>query len=281
MIYLERRQLTDRLRIFARKRNVAPELCRKYFMLERVLERLSQSEYHKNFIIKGGFLIGSMIGMENRTTKDIDATITGITLEKNQLSIIFNGILKDRSLDNIRFELVKIEEIRDEDFYPGYRLTVHYNLDGLTDNIKFDLTTGESIIPGVQSYKHQSILLDKTINFLAYPIEQVLSEKLHTIIERNVLTTRMRDFYDVYTLIKMHENAIDFVSLKHSFENTMHRRKAIVQPNEYQNVIEVLSVDKNLKKLWQLYQTNYSYAEDIAYEDTIQTIQYLIHYIQK
>ncbi|WP_253210112.1 nucleotidyl transferase AbiEii/AbiGii toxin family protein [Tetragenococcus halophilus] len=181
----------------------------------------------------------------------------------------------------MRFELVKIEEIRDEDFYPGYRVTVHYNLEGLTDNIKFDLTTGDSIIPEVQSYKHQSILLDKTIKFLAYPIEQVLSEKLHTIIERNVLTTRMRDFYDIYTLIKMQENVINFVSLKNSFENTMQRRKAVIQPNDYQKVIEVLSVDENVKKLWHLYQSNYSYAEDIAYKDTIQTIRYLMDRIQK
>lgn len=97
-------------------------------MVERVLERLSQSDYRDNFIIKGGFLIGSLIGTENRTTKDIDATIIGIQLEQEQIAVIFNEIFKDYSVDNIKFELTTIQEIREAEFYPSYRLTVDYNL---------------------------------------------------------------------------------------------------------------------------------------------------------
>lgn len=152
MTRLNRRQITDRLRTFAQHRDIAPDLARKYFMLERVLERLSKSDYRENFIIKGGFLIGSLIGMENRTTKDIDATVTGIQLEQEQLLSIFNEIFQEDSFDNIKFKLTKIQEIREEEFYPGYRLTVQYDLDGLKDNLKFDLTTGDSIVSEIQTY---------------------------------------------------------------------------------------------------------------------------------
>lgn len=281
MTYLNRKQITDQLRSFAYQRNIAPDLSRKYFMLERVLERLSHSDYRENFIIKGGFLIGSMIGTENRTTKDIDATIRGITLDRENLWAIFNKIFQDSSLDNIHFELVKMDVIRDEEFYPGYRLTVQYNLDGLTDNLKFDLTTGDSIVPEVKKYEHRSMLSEKKIEILAYPIEQVLSEKLHTIIERNILSTRMRDFYDIYILVKIQKSIIDFNALKRSFENTVRQRKTFILPNDYQEVIDALSEDEHMKSLWQNYQSSNSYAKYIDYKDTIQTVQYLLYKIQQ
>lgn|SRR5699024_10425492 len=281
MTQLNRRQIIDRLRTYAQRRNIAPDLARKYFMLERVLERLSKSDYRENFIIKGGFLVGSLIGIENRTTKDIDATITGIQLEQEQILSVFNEIFQDDSVDNIKFSLTKIQEIREEEFYPGYRLTVQYDLDGLKDNIKFDLTTGDSIVPEIQTYEHQSILLDHPIYFLAYPIEQVLSEKLHTIIEHNVLSTRMRDFYDVYILLKLQEDSIDFNSLKQSFENIMLKREAIVQKSDYQNVIDVLSKDQYMNNLWENYQTSHSYADGISYLDTIQAVQQILYRIQQ
>lgn len=219
--------------------------------------------------------------MENRTTKDIDATITGIQLEQEQLLSVFNDIFQDDSVDNIKFSLTKIQEIREEEFYPGYRLTVQYDLDGLKDNLKFDLTTGDSIVPEIQTYEHQSILLDSPIYFLAYPIEQVLSEKLHTIIEHNVLSTRMRDFYDIYILLKLQEESIDFNSLKQSFENTMLKREAVVQKSDYQNVIDVLSEDQYMNGLWENYQTSHSYADEISYLDTIQAVQHILYRMQQ
>lgn len=281
MTPLNRQQITNRLRTFAQQRNIAPDLVRKYFMLERVLERLSQSDYRDNFIIKGGFLIGSLIGVENRTTKDIDATITGVYLEQEKLTSIFNEIFQDNSVDNIKFELTKIQEIQEEEFYPGYRLTIHYDLDGLKDNLKFDLTTGDSIVPEAQIYEHHSIFLDNVIRFPAYPLEQVLSEKLHTIIEHNVLSTRMRDYYDVYILLKMQEKNIHFDILKQSFENTMLKRKAVVKKADYQTVIDILLEDEGMHGLWKNYQVSNSYAEEISYVDTVLSIQQILYRINK
>ena len=93
-------------------------------MFEALLKRLSKSTYKDNFIIKGGFLLSSIFGINLRSTMDLDATIRGISLNKETITKIINEIIQINIHDNVTFELERIKEIRIEENYPEYNVNL-------------------------------------------------------------------------------------------------------------------------------------------------------------
>lgn len=196
MINIE--SIKGKIRSLAEKKNLKSQEVLQIYFFERFLERLSKSQYKNNFVIKGGFLISSLIGVENRTTMDMDTTIKGIALKE-----IVQEIININVDDGIRFEIKDISYIREEDEYENFRISLIANVGKTKNPMKLDLTTGDAITPREIEYTYSCIFSKESIKIMAYPVETIVAEKYETIIRRNITTTRMRDFYDLYTLYKL------------------------------------------------------------------------------
>ncbi len=168
------------------------------FYFERLLERISQSKYKNYIILKGGLVLTSIIGCDERTTKDMDATIKGISLNKKTILKMFNEIINLDLNDGVTFELIGIKDIRLEDKYGGFKLNILSKLGNNKTYITVELTTGDEITPREIKFSYNSIFENKKIFIMAYNIETILAEKSHTIVSRGVLNIRMKDFYDIY-----------------------------------------------------------------------------------
>lgn len=171
------------------------------FFFERVLDRVSKSKYKYNIILKGGLLLSSIIGEDMRTTKDMDATLKSIPLEKENVMSIMTEILNIDVNDNINFKIIDIKDIREEDEYGGFKINVVGKLEKLRVNMFIELTTGDKITPRETEFSYNCIFEDSKIPILSYTVETVIAEKFETIISRNVATTRLKDFYDLGILL--------------------------------------------------------------------------------
>mgnify|MGYP001119663373 CR=1 FL=1 len=118
----------DKARNIANKNNITVNEVLQNYMFERILERLSISKYKYNFILKGGLLLSSIMGIDTRTTMDMDTTITGINMEEDELERVIREILLIDVGDGIKFEFEKFEIIREKDDYNNFRafLVAHY-----------------------------------------------------------------------------------------------------------------------------------------------------------
>ena len=198
MINIE--SIKGKIRSMAEKKNLKSQEVLQIYFFERFLERLSKSNYKNNFVIKGGFLISSLIGIENRTTMDMDTTIKGIPLKEEKIKEIVDEIININVDDGIKFEIKDISYIREEDEYENFRISLIANVGKTKNPMKLDLTTGDAITPREIEYTYPCIFSKEDIKIMAYSLETILAEKYETIIRRNITTTRMRDFYDLYTL---------------------------------------------------------------------------------
>jgi predicted nucleotidyltransferase component of viral defense system len=269
-------QLKALLRNFSKEKNINAQILLRNYMLERLLERISLSKYKDSFILKGGMLISAMLGIDMRSTLDMDATIKGQAVSKENMTKILSEIIKVKIDDGVDMKLLSIEEIQEEATYTGLRASIETSFDGIKNILKIDLTTGDSVIPREITYKFKLMLEDREIYIWAYNIETVLAEKIETIISRSIANTRMRDFYDVYTLFSMYKDTIDMKLLNEALNSVATRRGTLDLVNNAENIIKNISADEELKALWNSYSKKYEYAQNIKYEDTIKIIQEIL-----
>lgn len=196
-------QLKDLIKNLAREKHISAQLILQNYMLERFLERLSLSPYRKNYIIKGGFLIASMVGLDTRATMDMDATIKCYPVKEDTIRKMIEEILGVFVEDTITFSLNSIHEIRENDDYPGYRVSLSAKYEGMTVPLKLDITSGDKITPKEIEYSYKLMWENRSISVLAYNLSTIIAEKLETILSRADQNTRPRDYYDVYILTKL------------------------------------------------------------------------------
>lgn len=273
-------QIKGRIKKLALENNVDPIVLMRMYMIERFLERLSYSKYRKNFIIKGGILVASMVGITMRSTMDIDTTVQNLNLTKEQISIIINDIAKIKLNDNIQFFINNVTTIMDNLEYPGIRIHIDSKLNNLIIPIKIDISTGDVITPHEIEYNYQLLLEKRSIQLLSYNLETMLSEKIQTILSRGVLNTRMRDFYDVNIIYYIYKNTIDFKKLALAFEKTCLIRNTKSLFLKYEDILNDIATDNNLQQLWNNYQKKYAYARKIEYNQTITTLLTLLNKMQ-
>lgn len=266
-------KLNHLIRIKAHKYKLDVELIYRNFMFERFLERLSQSKYKEHFIVKGGYLIGSMIGVENRVTKDLDATLRYIEVDKMKLVEVFQEIASINLDDNIRFEFKSILEIREKFDYLGYRISFDALFQKTKIHLKMDVTVGDSIVPDAINYYHQCMFEDKLILIKSYALETILAEKLETIITWGISGSRLRDYYDVHILMCLFGDRLDLNLLYTSLIATASKRRTIEQVKNHNEVLKMISNDKSLQLNWLRYQDTYEYSKDINFMDVVQTIK--------
>ena len=244
----------------------AQVIIRNYIM-ERFLERVSLSKYSNQFIFKGGMMISAMVGIDNRSTMDIDTTLKNINLSVDDISDVLSEIIYVDIADGIEFRIKSITEIMDEAEYPGVRASLEATLENMRTPLKIDFSTGDAITPKEMSYDYKLMFEDRSISIFAYNIETILAEKIETVLSRSTANTRMRDFYDIRILYDTVD--IDYDRLKKAFEATCSKRQSQAVLDNKEGIIKQIENDSGLKELWSNYQRKYDYAREYSWYDVI------------
>ena len=258
--------------------NLAHHLHQMFFF-EHVLMRLEKSKYKDNIILKGGVLLSSIIGEDLRTTKDMDTTLKSLPLNIDSIKNIFDSILSIDINDNVNFEIVSIKDIRLEDEYGGFRINVKGTFDKIRTNFFIEITTGDVITPREIEYQYNSIFENKKINIMAYTVETIIAEKFNSVISRNIISTRAKDFYDVYML--MNENNINNENLIKAIKNTFNNRNTEYNINRFKEIIELLKESNSLKQVYFNYQNKLEYTKKVSFEDTIDAIIKIVNILEE
>ncbi len=266
-------QLKGAIRNFAAKNNLRALDVQHMFMFERILERLAVSPYAQNFILKGGLLISSMIGIGARTTMDMDTTVRGIQLEEEEIVRIFQEILAIDIEDGIEFEYQRIEPIREEDAYNNFRLHIVAKYGKINSPMKVDVTTGDKITPAAIQYDYPFLFEEKTVPIMAYTLETVLAEKYETIIRRNIGNTRARDFYDLYTLYRSYKEDVRIEVLRSAVMHTAQKRESAEDIGDWRDILKDIREEPQLYLLWDNYVANNSYIGELEFHTVLDTVE--------
>lgn len=256
----------------AAEKNISAQLVMQNYMLERLLERISLSEYRDNFVLKGGFLISAIVGLDTRATMDLDTTIKGFTLTQESIRSVFEQICMVEIDDDVHFELASIGDIRDGDEYPGIRVGLKANYPPISVPLTVDVTTGDVITPREIEYTFSLLFDDRSISIWAYNLETVLAEKIETVLSRSIANTRPRDFYDIYVLWQLRGEECNIETLRKALEHTTRKRKSQQVLSNYRSIVEEIQKSQQLQSFWKRYQRDFDYAKDILFEDICQTI---------
>lgn len=251
------------------------EILQRY-MFERVLERISVSKYQDNFILKGGLLLSAMFGIDNRMTKDMDATITGIDVSKDKMLKVLNEILSINLNDGVKFDVAQITDIREDDEYGGNKYHIVGKLQSLKVNLEIDISTGDKVTPKELKYKYPLIFEDRTIMISSYNIETILAEKIETILKRGTFNSRMKDFYDIYYFLTKLRKDIDINILKKAVDNTFTKRDSFEYLNDYEQIIDSIIGNERIEKLWNIYSNKYKYAKGIDINEILSLLKDII-----
>ena len=274
MIFTSVKQLKDVVKNTENRLGL-PSNTLLYYMMERFLCRISESEYAENFVIKGGFLISSLIGIDMRSTMDMDATLKGVSLNSNTVREIIESILHMDMQDQITWEIEKIVPIHEEGVYEDFRITLIAHFFNMRVPVKLDITTGDVIIPREIDYSYSLLFGEEKLLIKAYPIFTILAEKIESILARNVSNTRARDFYDVYILLKKNPD-LNRKQLREVFCKKAEERKTRMYLEENKKYLSDISKSKELQEIWRNYRKKHSYASNIVWEELIETLNDLI-----
>lgn len=266
-------QLKGSIRSMAAKKNLRAQEVLQMFLFERILERLAASKYQNNFILKGGLLISSMIGISERTTMDMDTTVRGIQMEEDEIVAAVNEILTIDVGDGIAFEYKGIEPIREEDAYNNFRVHLRAKYGKIDSPMKIDVTTGDAITPAAIRYDFPMLFDDKTVPIMAYTLETVLAEKYETIIRRNIGTTRARDFYDLHTLYRSRKHEIRPEILKAAVSHTAQKRNSVADIHDWKDIMTDIREEPALYQLWDNYVADNKYIGELAFHEVLDTVE--------
>ena len=273
-------QIKGRIKSVAKQNNADARTLMRIYMMERFLERLAQSEYRDNFIIKGGILVTAMIGVAHRSTMDIDTSMKNLNLSAEDALRVVNQV-KDIDLDDgVSFEVKDVSNIMDEMEYPGIRVTMNANVGRLITPLKIDISTGDVITPRAIEFNYDLLLEDRSISLWSYNLETILAEKLQTVLARGILNTRMRDFYDIRMLLDTYEDKVNKAVLKDAFAATCKKRGTDHLQEQAEEIIKIIEADEQLRVLWRAYQKKYSYAAEIDYASVINGVRKLMDWIR-
>lgn len=263
--------LKGRINNYAKKNGIAAQVVLQNYMFERFLERLSRSEYQQKFVIKGGMLVTAIVGIDTRATMDLDTTLRNLSLTETQIQTTITAICTVPVDDEVTFQIVSIEPIRKDDIYGGYRVRLDAVYDTVLTPLSIDISTGDVITPSPAVYElHGMFNPELTISLWGYNIETILAEKVETILRRGVLSTRPRDFYDVYILEK--KQAYQPEVFREALKATAEHRGSMEILKDHRAIISRLESSEDLKQQWARYQRQFSYAARIDYHELIQSL---------
>lgn len=269
-------QLKGYLRNLAKEKNISAQELLQIFMFERLIERLSLSEYRNHIVLKGGLLVASLIGIDERTTMDMDTTIVRYPVTEESTETLIEDIIKVELDDGIQFEFLGLNPIRKNDDYSNYTIKLEATYEEIRVPLKIDVTTGDAITPREIAYDYYLSFEGRTVSIYSYPIETVLAEKLETILSRNVTNTRARDFYDIYLLYNTQWEKVDISDLKEALISTGTNRDSLDEIDAYSEIMEDISTSRTIITSWERYQSENAYAREIELKNILIVISNIL-----
>ena len=251
------------------------QIILRIYLMERFLERISLSQYRDNFVLKGGLLVSSLVGVDMRSTMDVDTTVKSLPLNKLSAQKILEEIRAIKLEDGVAFRITKVQDIMEGHEYGGIRFMIECMIDKLKQIIKIDISTGDEITPRAIAYSLPLIIEDRTINLWAYNLETLLAEKLETVMVRAEANTRMRDFYDIHVLLEQDTVNIDRDTMKSAFYATCKRRESTEQIVTIDDVINKIADDEVMKQQWNNYRKTNYYVGALEWDDVIGSVRIL------
>ena len=256
----------------ARDNNLTQLEVYQRFMFERILERISVSRYRDNFILKGGLLLSAMLGIESRTTRDMDVTIKGIDVSKEKMVNVLNEILSINLEDGVKFKIINITDIREDDEYGGSKYHIIGKLDNLKVELEIDISTGDEVTPRELKFEYISIFDNKKIIIDSYNIETILAEKIETILRRGKYNARMKDYYDVYFFLHNMKDEINNGDFRNALTNTLIKRESLEYYKDYEIILKEISRYERINEKWNIYSKKNKYANGIEFKNIIELI---------
>lgn len=269
---INKNSLQARINNLSKDKGVPANTILQNYFFDAFLKRLSKSNYKDNFVFKGGFLLSTSLDLNYRATLDIDFLLRNISLSKDNIQKMFKEIIKIKVDDNIVFEFSNIEEIRQEDEYGGYSVSLLGRLENIKVPVNIDIATGDPITPHVITYNYKCLLDNETLLFSAYNLETIIAEKLQTVLRRGLTNSRSKDFYDLYILYKLRWNEIDIANLKEAYKNTCNYRQTIFSKDEALSIVEDIKEDKRMLDRWEAYKKKNTFAIDIQFSSCVTII---------
>lgn len=274
------RQLKALVRNISKGDSGKAQVIIRNYVMERFLERLSLSQYRNIMILKGGTLVAAMVGLDNRSTMDVDATLKNLPLNEDNARKIVEEITAIHIEDGMIFEIKSVTPIMDEADYPGIRIMLDTAIETMHTPLKIDFSTGDVITPREVSYSFRLLFEERTISILAYNLETVLAEKLETLLARGTANTRMRDYYDIYVLTNTQEHNIDNATLKEAFVNTSAKRGSIGLLSDVHLILKEVAESTVLIDRWKNYQRKFDYAADVLWADVMESVSCLVDIVK-
>ena len=206
------------------------QIILRIYLMERLLERVSLSQYRDNFVLKGGLLVSSLVGVDMRSTMDVDTTVKSLPLNKRSAQKILEEIIAVKLEDGVAFRITKVQDIMEGHEYEGIRFMIECTIDKLKQTIKVDISTGDV---------------------------------------RAEANTRMRDFYDIHVLLEQDVVTIDRDTMKSAFYATCKRRKSTERIVTIDDVINKIADDEVMKRQWKNYRKTNYYVGTLEWDDVI------------
>lgn len=263
--------LKGKIKNYAKSKSIAAQVVLQNYMFERFLARLSMSDYREKFVVKGGMLIAAIVGLDTRSTMDLDTTLRNLPLTEEKVMEAVENICKITLGDDVIFEVKSIAPIRKDDRYGGFCVRLDAIYDTIVTPLSIDVSTGDVITPEAVEYEFSGIFDEEfRIKMWGYNIESVMAEKVETILSRGIFNTRPRDFYDVYILgtTQRYDKKIFLKAL----EATAIHRGSREQIIDKTGIIEKLSASEELIQMWEKYRKKFSYASEIQYADVMDVL---------
>lgn len=273
------KQLKDKVRNISDSDSSKAQILIRNFMMERFLERISVSRYSENFILKGGMLVASIIGLDSRTTMDIDTTIRSIPLSSQTASKLIDEIIHVGLSDGVSFRVTKHSEIMEGLKYPGIRFFIEGSLDRLKQTIKIDISTGDVITPEAVHISYQLMFEDRSIQIWAYNLETLLSEKLETIMSRSTANTRIRDFYDIYLILAVEKDNINRIDFNQAFHAPCDMRPTSGLIHQIESTINDIRQNGSMRLAWESFARDNHYVENAEWDLVLDSVYDLVDWI--
>lgn len=214
-----------------------------------------------------------MFGVDNRTTKDMDTTIKGIDVSKDKMVNILNEILSIDLKDGVKFNVVNITDIREDDEYGGNKYHIEGKFQSLKIKLEIDISTGDKITPRELKYTYPLIFEDRKIIISTYNKETILSEKIETILRKGQYNSRMKDYYDVYMFLTKIKDDIDIDIMKKALSNTFTKRETTEYLKDYKNILNGIRMYERIHQQWNNYALKNSYASCIEFINIINVLE--------
>lgn len=263
----------DKLKIIAREKNIDFNSVMRFYMYDRFIERLSRSKYKDNFILKGGFYLSTLFGIDNRSTMDIDAAIRNTQFTYDNIIQMIEEIIQIDADDNVILKIEKTETIREEDEYGDLRITIRFCLEKYNSSFHIDIATGDPIHPGPNNYGYCSLIGSEKYRVWTYSIETIIAEKIETIFSKLETSSRMKDYYDIYLIYNNEFKNLNINNLRKAVEKTFKKRSF------NSDLIKCLDIVKNseiLRIYWNSYSRKNKFVRDVSFDDTIECLKKIV-----